>query len=425
MGSLPTGNSSVVADDSARLPDSWLSLLSLGVIVAALGYFVDIYDLVLFSIVRVPSLQAIGITGQALVDQGAWLLNVQMAGLLLGGICWGIWGDRRGRVSVLFASILLYSLANLANAFADSLFQFAVLRFIAGVGLAGELGAGITLVAERLPASRRGQGAALVGGIGVLGAVAANLVAERFQWRTAYLIGGCLGLVLLVLRFRSLESPLFRQLAERTESVKQGDFLALFRRGDRLLTYISCILVGLPLWYVVGILMSFAPELAKLLRVGGEITAGRAVMYCYLGFALGDFSSGFLSQALHSRKLVLAGFLTALAACVVWYFSAYQASDTLFYLICFCLGATGGYWAVLLITSSEQFGTNLRATATTTVPNFIRGALIPVTACFQTLKPSLGLINSAAVTGAIVLLAAFLGLFHLKETSGRDLDFVE
>ncbi|MBV8588250.1 MAG: MFS transporter, partial [Verrucomicrobia bacterium] len=183
MGSPPTGTSSIIADDSARLPDSWLSLFSLGVIVAALGYFVDIYDLVLFSIVRVPSLQAIGITGQALVDQGAWLLNVQMAGLLLGGICWGIWGDRRGRVSVLFASILLYSLANLANAFANSLFQFSVLRFIAGVGLAGELGAGITLVAERLPASRRGQGAALVGGNGVLGAVAANLIAESFQWR--------------------------------------------------------------------------------------------------------------------------------------------------------------------------------------------------------------------------------------------------
>ena len=401
------------------------SILSLGVIVAALGYFVDIYDLVLFSVVRISSLKSIGISGQALVDQGALLLNVQMFGMLLGGVAWGVIGDKRGRLSILFGSIILYSLANVANAFATSLTEFLILRFIAGVGLAGELGAGITLVAERLSTSQRGQGAALVAGFGVLGAVAANLVAEQLDWRSAYLVGGAMGLALLVLRYRALESGLFRSLKSSRPAISRGNFVSLFTRRERFVRYISCILVGLPLWYVVGILITFSPEFAKLLGVGGAISAGRSVMFSYLGFAAGDFLSGFVSQALGTRKKVIFGFLAALGFTVALYFGLHGASEPVFYGVCFLLGLTGGYWAVLLMMSAEQFGTNLRATVATTVPNFIRGALIPVTIFFQMCKPVLGMIGSAALTGFIALLIAAVSLSRLDETCHRSLDFLE
>ncbi len=401
------------------------SILSMGIIVAALGYFVDIYDLVLFSVVRVSSLRSIGTSGQALVDQGALLLNVQMFGMLLGGVAWGILGDKRGRLSILFGSIILYSLANFANAFANSLTEFLILRFIAGVGLAGELGAGITLVAERLATSRRGQGAAIVAGFGVLGAVAANLVAEQLDWRSAYFVGGAMGLGVLVFRYRSLESGLFQSLKSRQPAISRGKFVSLFTRRERFVRYISCILVGLPLWYVVGILVTFSPEFGKLLGIRGEISAGRAVMFSYLGFAAGDFLSGFVSQALGTRKKVIFGFIAALAVTVALYFSLHGATEVVFYGVCFLLGVTGGYWAVLLMMSAEQFGTNLRATVATTVPNFIRGALIPLTIFFQMCKPVLGMVGSAALTGFVTLVIAVAALSQLDETCNRSLDFLE
>ena len=391
-------DSSILSSQGPRLAQAEkrsASILSLGVIVAALGYFVDIYDLVLFSVVRISSLKSIGISGQALVDQGALLLNVQMFGMLLGGVAWGVIGDKRGRLSILFGSIILYSLANVANAFATSLTEFLILRFIAGVGLAGELGAGITLVAERLSTSQRGQGAALVAGFGVLGAVAANLVAEQLDWRSAYLVGGAMGLALLVLRYRALESGLFRSLKSSRPAISRGNFVSLFTRRERFVRYISCILVGLPLWYVVGILITFSPEFAKLLGVGGAISAGRSVMFSYLGFTL------------------------------ALYFGLHGASEPVFYGVCFLLGLTGGYWAVLLMMSAEQFGTNLRATVATTVPNFIRGALIPVTIFFQMCKPVLGMIGSAALTGFVALVIAAVALSQLDETCHRSLDFLE
>jgi MFS transporter, putative metabolite:H+ symporter len=401
------------------------SILSLGVIVAALGYFVDIYDLVLFSVVRVSSLQSIGISGQALVDQGTLLLNLQMFGMLLGGVGWGILGDKRGRISILFGSIILYSLANVANAFANSFGEFLIWRFIAGVGLAGELGAGITLVAECLATSRRGQGAAIVAGFGVLGAVAANLVAEQLDWRSAYLVGGAMGLALLLLRSRSLESGLFQSLKSSQPAISRGNFVSLFTRRERFVRYINCILVGLPLWYVVGILITFSPEFAKLLAIRGEISAGWAVMFCYLGFAAGDFLSGFVSQALRTRKKVILGFLAALGITLALFFNLHGAKEVHFYGVCFLLGVTGGYWAVLLMMSAEQFGTNLRATVATTVRNFIRGALIPVTIFFQICKPAVGMIGSAALTGFIALVIAATALHQLDETCNRSLDFLD
>lgn len=416
---------------ASTVPTPSTRMLNAAVVVAALGYFVDLYDLILFGIVRVPSLRDIGVPEGALLEQGARLLNWQMTGMLLGGIAWGILGDRRGRVSILFGSIVLYSVANLLNAYADSLAQFTVLRFVAGVGLAGELGAGITLVAESLPTGKRGGSAAVVAGFGVLGAVAANLVAERYQWRAAYLIGGVMGLALLAVRAVAFESGLFRKMAAATaagETVRRGDFLGIFRRADRLGRYACCIGIGLPLWFMVGILMFFAPEFARTLGVAGTVTAGRAVMWCYLGLALGDFASGFLSQAVGSRRGVVLGFTLALAAGVgVYLFGLRGVGVGTFYTACGLLGFAGGYWAVLLVMAAEQFGTNLRATVTTTVPNFIRGAVPAITTVFLFAKEPqrLGLIGGAAGTGLFCFALAWWSLSRLKETCGRELDFYE
>jgi len=401
------------------------SILSLGVIVAALGYFVDAYDLILFSVVRVPSLRSIGINGQALADQGALLLNVQMFGLLLGGIAWGILGDKRGRLSILFGSIILYSLANIANAFANSYTEFLICRFAAGAGLAGELGAGITLVAERLPPARRGQGITIVACFGALGSVTADFVAQQLNWRLAYLVGGAMGLALLVLRLRALESSLFQALRSAQPGVSRGNFFSLFTQRERFIRYISCILVGLPLWYVIGLLITFSPEFAGLLAIKGQISAGQAVVFSHLGFAAGDLLSGYISQALGTRKKVIFGFLAALGGAITLFFNVYGADQVTFYGVCFLLGLTGGYWAVLLMVSAEQFGTNLRATVTTTVPNLVRSSLIPVTFFFQMFKPVLGMLGSAAVTGLLALVAAVVALQQLNETSHRSLDFLE
>ncbi|MCE1227370.1 MAG: MFS transporter, partial [Geobacteraceae bacterium] len=351
------------------------AIFSLPVIVAALGYFVDIYDLVLFSIVRVPSLKALGLSGKELVDQGVFLLNMQMIGMLLGGILWGVLGDRKGRLKIMFGSIFLYSIANLANGFADSITAYAVLRFIAGVGLAGELGAGITLVSEVLHKSVRGYGTMIVASVGVSGAILANFIAKSFDWRNAFIIGGILGLCLLALRLGVVESGMFSSMKEQ-EQVSKGNFLSLFTSADRFGRFLHAILIGLPSWFVVGVLITFSPEFAKLLGVTGAISAGNAVMYCYLGLVAGDLLSGILSQLLKSRKKVVLLFLIITVVAVVVYFMAGGVSAEAFYGICGLLGFGIGYWAIFVTIAAEQFGTNLRATVATTVPNFVRGMTV-------------------------------------------------
>ena len=257
------------------------SLFSIPVIVAALGYFVDIYDLLLFSIVRVPSLHALQVPDDQLLSKGIYLINMQMAGMLIGGIFWGILGDKKGRLSVLFGSILLYSAANIANGFVTNIDQYALLRFIAGIGLAGELGAGITLVAEVLPKEIRGYGTSLVASVGVLGAVLAYFVADMYDWRIAYFIGGGLGLALLVLRFNVFESGIFKHIKEKNTS--RGNFFMLFTSKKRLLKYLRCIMIGLPIWFVIGILITFSPEFGKAIGLTEPVNAGKAVMFSYIG----------------------------------------------------------------------------------------------------------------------------------------------
>ncbi len=399
-------------------------IFSLPVIVAALGYFVDIYDLVLFSIVRVPSLKSLGLSGQDLIDNGVFLLNMQMAGMLIGGILWGVLGDRKGRLKIMFGSIFLYSIANIANGMATSLPVYAALRFIAGIGLAGELGAGITLVSEVLHTSIRGYGTMLVASVGVSGAILANIIANTYDWRNAFIIGGVLGLVLLITRISVAESGMFRAMNRKT-GVSRGNLLALFSERKRFLRYLNSILIGVPIWFVVAILITFSPEFAKAFGTTGPISAGNAVMFCYLGLVFGDLSSGLLSQALKSRKKVVFLFMLLILAAIGLYFLQGSRSPEFFYGVCLVLGFASGYWAIFVTIAAEQFGTNLRATVATTVPNFVRGMVVPITLLFQSFRPYFGLEGGALVVGAICVVAAFFALASLEETFHKDLDYYE
>lgn len=392
------------------------------VIVAALGYFVDIYDLILFSIVRISSLKSLGIDGDSLLSSGVLLLNMQMAGMLIGGILWGILGDKRGRISVLFGSIILYSVANILNGFVMDVPQYAVLRVIAGIGLAGELGAGITLVSEVMSKESRGYGTTIVASVGILGAVVAALVADYFEWRTAYFVGGALGLLLLFLRIGVYESGMFSNM--KKEEVGKGQFQHLFTDRKRFFKYVKCIFIGAPLWFVVGVLMTFSDTFAKQLGIDG-IAPSKSVMFCYIGLAFGDLLSGYLSQYFKSRKKIITAFTIATNVLIIVYLFFNHFGSFYFYTICLLIGISCGYWAVFVTNASEQFGTNLRATVTTTVPNFIRGTVVPLTLLFQFLKTPVGIINSAAIVAGITLVIAYIAISRLEETYGKDLDYIE
>ncbi len=397
--------------------------VALAVLVAALGYFVDIYDLLLFSIVRIKSLQSLGLSGSALLEKGGQILSWQMAGMLVGGILWGVVGDKRGRLSVLFGSILLYSVANIANGFVHTVEAYRLVRLLAGVGLAGELGAGITLVSELMSKERRGYGTAIVATVGICGGIVAALVADLVTWRTAYFIGGGMGFGLLLLRLGVMESGLFEEVKLR--AIERGQFFTLFTSPGRARRYISVILIGVPIWYVIGILITFAPELGQALGMKVSPSASRAVLFSYSGLAIGDIGSGLLSQALRSRKKVVTTFILMTALFIIGYFVIGPTSLSAFYVMCACLGVFTGYWAVFVTAASEQFGTNIRATVTTTAPNFVRGALVPINFVFQVAKAEVGVTTSALVVGGITILMSLAALSGFEETFGRDLNFDE
>ncbi|SDF06184.1 Major Facilitator Superfamily protein [Dyadobacter soli] len=403
-------------------PSLLSQLLQIPVIVAALGYLVDMYDLFLFSVVRVPSLKALNVADDQLLNEGINLLNYQMAGMLIGGVLWGVIADKRGRLSVLFGSIIMYSLANIGNGFVTSLDQYAILRFIAGVGLAGELGAGITLVTEVLPKEIRGYGTTLVATLGVLGAILAYFVADLFAWRISYFVGGGMGLLLLVLRFNVFESGMFKHAKER--SVVRGNIFMILTNGKRLGKYLMAILVGLPIWFVVGILITFSPEFGAAKGIEG-INAGKAVMLAFSGQVGGDIVSGLLSQYMRSRKKVIRLFIVLSLAMVIGYLLIPMQDLFSFYLLCTLLGFCNGYWTLFITIAAELFGTNLRATVATTVPNFVRGATIPLAALFVSFKPDLGVIQSGLVIGIATAVVALLALYFLEETFTKDMDFVE
>ena len=401
-----------------------ISFLNAAVIVAALGYFVDIYDLLLFSIVRVESLRSIGYAGREL-EVGAMLNNIQMTGLMLGGIGWGMLADKKGRLSVLFGSIFIYSVANFLNGYAGNFTQYAFCRFFAGLGLAGELGAGITLVAEVLPTHLRGYGTMFVATVGVTGAVVGGWVAQVFDWRLAFKIGGALGFALLLLRIGVVESGIFHE-SKKSHAVSRGNFLKLFTHADRFRRFVFCILAGVPIWFTIGILVTYSPEFAKTFNIADPILTSKAIMYCYLGFVFGDFGSGVLSQLIKSRNqavklFVVLNFLVS----ILYLFGMNGVSSKVLYGVCILLGITGGYWAVIVTMAAEQFGTNLRATVATSVPNFIRFSLVPMSLVLLTLKPHFGLVHSALLVGGIMSVVAFISVYFLKDSFGKDLNYVE
>jgi putative MFS transporter len=397
-------------------------LFSVPVIVAALGYFVDIYDLLLFGIVRTSSLQALGIPQDQLLTKGEYLIQMQMGGLLLGGIIWGVMGDKRGRLSVLFGSILLYSLANIGNGFVTNVTQYAILRFIAGLGLAGELGAGITLVSEILPTRLRGYGTALVASIGLFGAVVANFVSQ-LGWQTAYFIGGGLGLLLLIARISVFESGIFLNM--KGSDVDRGNLLQLVGNGQRLKKFLGCIFIGCPIWFVIGNLVLFSPEIARSMGMTEAIIAGNAVMWSYIGLVFGDLTSGFGSQLIKSRKKMVLIFIALDFIFVCIYLFVPVATSFAFYAKCFMLGFGIGYWALFVTIAAEQFGTNLRSTVATTVPNLIRGTLIPITWLFQYLRGRFDMINGALIVIIVTTAIALIALSVVDETYSRELNFVE
>lgn len=398
-------------------------ILTATVLVSALGYFVDVYDLLLFSIVRVESLRELGVPDADMLSTGVFLLNWQMAGLLLGGIAWGVIGDKRGRLSVLFGSIALYSVANIANAFVTNVPAYAALRFIAGLGLAGELGAAVTLVSETMSKETRGYGTAIVASFGLMGAVVAALVGNLTGWRVAFIIGGVLGLALLVLRFRIRDSAMFAK--GRDAGAPLGSVRHLLATPERRWRYLHCILLGMPVWFAIGVLVTFAPEFGRELGIRGALSAGTAVLVTYAGGVVGDLASGFASQRFRSRQNVLLAFIAGLALAMdaILFFRGYSAST--FYVLCAILGFFVGYWAVFVTNAAEQFGTNLRATVATTVPNLIRGSVVPLTLLTTWLRGPIGLGRAAIVVGAGCCLIALWSLRSLKETYGAELDYVE
>lgn len=418
-----------------------IGLLSLPVLVAALGYFVDVYDLLLFTIVRQPSVMAVGATAKSIIEDSAHIINWQMSGLLIGGIIWGVIGDKHGRLKVLFGSIMLYSVANILTSFVQTVDQYAYCRFIGGIGLAGELGAGITLVSEMLPKNKRGIGTSMVAGIGLFGAVFAYFTFQYTKqwglsytisnikitdWRICYQIGGVLGVFLLILRIRVAESFMFE--SAKLANIEKGNFLQFFSNKKRFSKYIKAILIGLPTWFVIGVLVNYSNKFATELYGKNLIDSGKSIMFAYIGIAVGDIVIGYVSQYFKSRKKALLVFYSLNTAAMILFFSVVNDSDQRMYAICALLGFSTGYWAIFNTMAAEQFGTNLRATAATTIPNMVRGALPLINFLFlDILQKKVGwtVIQSGILTGIVVMSITVVAFVFTEETYHKDLDYLE
>lgn len=394
------------------------------ILVTALGYFVDIYDLLLFSIVRVQSLKDIGVPDANMMTTGVHLINIQMAGLLTGGLLWGIIGDKKGRLTVLFGSILTYSVANLLNGVIHTLAQYAALRFIAGVGLAGELGAAVTLVNEALSKENRGLGTAFVASCGIAGAVVAGLVTEYTGWRHAFMIGGAMGLLLLLARVSVVESSMYEKISSDVKIVK-GNFLWLFKDRARAFKYLRSIAMGVPIWFIVGVQLTFSPEIAKDLHITGPVLAGRAIMHCYAGAVVGDFLAGVVSHYLKNRRKAILIFLVLTSIGMFVFANFHDRTPEEFYKLSLYMGFASGYWAVLLTMTAEQFGTNIRSTVSSTVPNFIRATVIPLSSLFLFGGRHFGVLHTCLAISICTLTLAALSLWMSRETYGKDLNFIE
>lgn len=399
------------------------SIFNIAVIVAALGYFVDIYDLLLFQIVRIPSLRSLGLDEDAIDKSGKFIISTQMYGLLIGGIIWGIMADKKGRLSVLFGSIVLYSIANIFNGFIHTVNEYAIVRFFAGVGLAGELGAGITLVSELVHKNRRGVSTSMVAGIGLTGAVVAYFISKEFDWRVCYFIGGGLGLCLLVLRISVFESGMYAAI--KATKVVRGNILMFFTNAKRFRKYIFSILIGVSTWYVVGILVAFSNKFGEKFGIKEKIDPGKATMYAYIAISIADILIGFVSQWLKSRKKALFIFYGITVVMLFLYFSDINKDAATMYWIIAGLGFGTGFWAIFVTMAAEQFGTNLRATAATTAPNMVRGSLPLTLMLFTALQNNYSYVAAGWITGIVIMVVSIIAALFTDETFGKELNYVE
>lgn len=403
------------------------SIFNIAVLVAALGYFVDIYDLLLFAIIRIESLKDLGLTPEQIKIEGEAILQWQMAGLLIGGIIAGVIADKKGRLSVLFGSILMYSLANIANGMVQDVEQYKIIRFLAGLGLAGELGVGITLVSELISKEKRGIATSIVAGIGLTGAVVAFIMKNNFDWRTCYYIGGGLGLLLLLLRVSVFESSMFKEV--KLQKVQLGNFFMLFTKGERFKRYLTSILIGLPTWFVIGVLVAFSNDFGKAMHIKEEIDPGKAIMYAYAAISIGDILIGLISQWFKSRKKALFLFYFITGVFMILFFTIqWNGSAAQMYWICAGLGFGTGFWAIFITMGAEQFGTNLRATAATTIPNMVRGMLaIFILPLFQWLREieGVGYVNGGIYAAIIIMVITVIAAIMTRETFGKDLNYIE
>lgn len=395
----------------------------LAIIASALGFFVDLYDIMILSVVRKSSLLAVGVAEADLLSKGVWLINIQMAGMLIGGFIWGIIGDKMGRLSVLFGSIILYSTATFANAYVTSFEMYLLLRFLAGVGLAGELGAAITLVTEQMPQKLRGIGPAIIGGCGMLGAIFGAFIGGKYSWEFTYQLGGGLGFILLILRLGVLESGLFNEMKGKTSN--RGDLRLLFKNKDYIKKYISICVLGFPVWYVNGVVMTFTPEIAKAWGMSQIPSVSEVVIYYFIGLTFGDLTGGFVSQYFQSRKKAIRLYLSMYAVAAIVFFVIGNQSAMIYKGLILFLGFCVGYSIVLLTLAAEQYGTNIRATVTTSSLNILRATVIPQTLLFEFLNPYIGTVNSAMAVGVVAILLAFWGLSNLEETFNKDLNYTE
>ena len=404
-----------------------IGLFSLPVFVAALGYFVDVYDLLLFTIVRQPSVLAVGSTLETILVDSAHIINWQMSGLLIGGILWGVIGDKKGRLKVLFGSIVLYSVANILTSYVQTVDQYAYCRFIGGIGLAGELGAGITLVSEMLPKSKRGIATSMIAGIGLSGAVFAYFTFNYTNdWRLCYQIGGVMGFMLLLLRVKVAESFMFE--SAKLANINKGNFFMFFTSKKRFKKYSTAILIGLPTWFVIGVLVNYSNKFATGLYGKNLIDSGRSIMFAYIGIAIGDLLVGYVSQYFKSRKKALLVFYILSIIGMVLFFSGYNNSDDSMYAICAFLGFSTGFWAIFNQMAAEQFGTNLRATAATTIPNMVRGALPLINFLFLDILQKMfgwSIVQSGIFTGIVVMSITLTAFVFTEETYHKDLDYLE
>jgi MFS family permease len=391
--------------------------------VAALGYFVDLYDMLIFSSERVEALGSIGVAKQKMGEVGLMLQNYQMLGLVIGGFLFGILADKFGRLRVLFASILLYSVANIGNAFVTNVPAFAVARLIAGIGLAGELGVALSWISESLKPQQRTIATTIVSAFGLLGGVVAAIMATHFHWQTSYMIGGIMGLVLLAFRVSLNESKLFEQT--RQSSAKKGNLFQLLSNKKQLKKFVLCVLSGAPAFVLLSIYVTLAPEFGAAFGITEQISVAHGIMVFLIVFAMSDVACGLLSKIMRKRKTPLLIFACLQILSIGYYLLVPPQTVEAFYFRCMLLGFSAGYWGILITNSLEQFGTNIRATVATSTPSLIRGMTIPASIFFTVVSKQTSLVTAGAIVGFSLVAISIVSILLLDDKFENDLNFME